>query len=75
MLGCEGQEEKMKLIINDEINNLAVTTITSLLTVLEQPEKGIAVAVNQAIITRQKWDDFQLSEHDRVTLFQAIAGG
>ncbi|QUM91078.1 sulfur carrier protein ThiS [Moritella sp. 36] len=65
----------MKLIINDEIKNLAVTTITSLLTVLEQPEKGIAVAVNQAIITRQKWDDFQLSENDRVTLFQAIAGG
>ncbi|QUM82548.1 MULTISPECIES: sulfur carrier protein ThiS [unclassified Moritella] len=65
----------MKLIINDEINNLAVTTITSLLTVLEQPEKGIAVAVNQAIITRQKWDDFELSENDRVTLFQAIAGG
>jgi len=65
----------MKLIINDEIKNLAVTTITSLLTTLEQPEKGIAVAVNQAIITRQNWDDFQLSENDQVTLFQAIAGG
>ncbi|MFT7682159.1 sulfur carrier protein ThiS [Moritella dasanensis] len=65
----------MKLIINDEINNLTVTTITSLLSVLEQPGKGIAVAVNQAIITRQKWDDFQLSENDQVTLFQAIAGG
>ena len=51
----------MKLIINDEIKNLAVTSITSLLTVLAQPEKGIAVAVNQAIITRQNWDDFQLS--------------
>jgi len=45
------------------------------LTELEQPEKGIAVAVNQAIITRQKWDYFQLSENDQVTLFQAIAGG
>lgn len=65
----------MKLIINDEINNLIVTTITSLLSVLEQPGKGIAVAVNQTIITRQKWDDFQLSENDQVTLFQAIAGG
>ena len=65
----------MKLIINDEIKNLAVTTITSLLTILEQPGKGIAVAVNQAIIIRQNWDDFQLSENDQVTLFQAIAGG
>ncbi|NQZ94220.1 MAG: sulfur carrier protein ThiS [Moritella sp.] len=65
----------MKLIINDEIKNLTVTSITSLLTVLAQPEKGIAVAVNQAIITRQNWDDFQLSENDQVTLFQAIAGG
>ena len=66
---------KMKLIINDEIKTVAVTTITSLLTALEQPEKGIAVAVNQAIIPRQNWDDFQLSENDQVTLFQAIAGG
>ncbi|WP_392340000.1 sulfur carrier protein ThiS [Moritella marina] len=65
----------MKLIINDEIKSVVVTTISSLLIVLEQPEKGIAVAVNQAIITRQKWDDFQLSENDQVTLFQAIAGG
>ncbi|CAM2985219.1 sulfur carrier protein ThiS [Moritella viscosa] len=65
----------MKLIINDEIKNLAVTTITSLLVTLEQPEKGIAVAVNQAVITRHNWDDFQLSENDQVTLFQAIAGG
>ena len=65
----------MKLIINDEIKNLAVTSIASLLTALEQPEKGIAVAVNQVIITRQNWDDFQLSENDQVTLFQAIAGG
>ncbi len=65
----------MKLIINDEMKTVEVTTISSLLTVLEQPEKGIAVAVNQAIITRQKWDGFQLSENDQVTLFQAIAGG
>lgn len=65
----------MKLIINDEIKTLAVTTIASLLTELEQPEKGIAVAVNQAIISRQNWTDFQLSENDKITLFQAIAGG
>ncbi|QUM74996.1 sulfur carrier protein ThiS [Moritella sp. 24] len=65
----------MKLIINDEIKTLAVTTVSSLLTVLEQPDKGIAIAVNQAIISRKNWDDFQLSENDQVTLFQAIAGG
>ena len=65
----------MKLIINDEIKTLAVTTVSSLLSVLEQPEKGIAVAVNQAIISRQNWGDFQLAENDQVTLFQAIAGG
>ncbi len=65
----------MNLMINDEMKTLAVTTITGLLTVLEQPDKGIAVAVNQTIVSRQNWDDFQLSENDHVTLFQAIAGG
>jgi len=65
----------MKLIINDEMKTLAVTTVSSLLSELEQPENGIAVAVNQAIISRQNWDNFQLAENDQVTLFQAIAGG
>lgn len=53
----------------------ANTTISALLAELEQPEQGIAIAVNQSIIARQKWDSYALSENDRVTLFQAIAGG
>jgi sulfur carrier protein len=65
----------MKLFINEQQKNLEVSSISSLLTTLEQPEKGIAIAVNQHIIARQDWDTFQLSEHDQVALFQAIAGG
>ena len=65
----------MKLVINNQTQDLPVTTISALLVVLKQPEQGIAVAVNQAIVNRQLWDEFALAEHDHVTLFQAIAGG
>ena len=65
----------MKLVINNQTQDLPVTTISALLVVLKQPEQGIAVAVNQAIVNRQLWDEFALAEHDQVTLFQAIAGG
>ncbi len=53
----------------------ANTTISALLAGLGQPKQGIAIAVNQSIIARQEWDSFALSENDRITLFQAIAGG
>lgn len=65
----------MKLIINEQQKDLPVNNIRTLLIALEQPEQGIAIAVNQAIINRQQWDDFQLSENDNISLFQAIAGG
>jgi sulfur carrier protein len=65
----------MIIVINEQQKNLQVSSVSSLLTALEQPEKGISIAVNQHIIARRDWDTFQLSEHDQVALFQAIAGG
>lgn len=80
----------MKIYINDEQITVpsemlpepggtdataANTTLSALLAGLEQSDQGIAIAVNQTIIARQEWDSFALSENDRITLFQAIAGG
>jgi sulfur carrier protein len=49
--------------------------IEQLLNKLQSPLKGSAIAVNQKIISRSEWTNYQLQENDQISLFQAIAGG
>jgi sulfur carrier protein len=37
--------------------------------------RGIALAVNEAIVPKQKWDTTMLSEGDRVEIVHAVQGG
>lgn len=37
--------------------------------------KGIAIAVNQEIISRGDWQTFQLKTHDQITIIKATQGG
>ena len=39
------------------------------------PAKGIAVAVNQAVIPKSAWANHSLQAHDQVTLITATQGG
>ncbi|VFP84638.1 Sulfur carrier protein ThiS (plasmid) [Candidatus Erwinia haradaeae] len=36
---------------------------------------GTALALNQTIIPRSNWKDYQVKDGDDILLFQAIAGG
>ncbi|VFP80819.1 sulfur carrier protein ThiS [Candidatus Erwinia haradaeae] len=36
---------------------------------------GTALALNQTIIPRENWHDYQVQNGDEILLFQAIAGG
>jgi len=65
----------MKLQINGQVQEFAITVLAELITALDKPEQGIAIAVNEQIIPRQQWASFTLSENDNISLFQAIAGG
>ncbi|MBN0141068.1 sulfur carrier protein ThiS, partial [Pseudomonas aeruginosa] len=49
--------------------------VSALLTQLEQQQPGVALALNQHILPRDRWEDHLLQEGDRVLLFQVIAGG
>jgi sulfur carrier protein len=51
------------------------TSIESLLLYLNQKRDGIAIAVNDLIITKSKWDLKFLSEKDNVLIIQATQGG
>ena len=50
-------------------------SVSALLTQLEQQQPGVALALNQHILPRDRWEDHLLQEGDRVLLFQVIAGG
>ena len=69
-------EGGMQIWFNDEplacADNLSVS---ALLTQLEQQQPGVALALNQHILPRDRWEDHLLQEGDRVLLFQVIAGG
>jgi len=67
---------KIQITVNE--NSVEVDpqcNIEQLLTQLESPLKGSAIAVNQKIISRSEWATYLLQENDQVSLFQAIAGG
>ena len=66
----------MKVSVNEKQIELdGKCNIEQLLNKLQSPLKGSAIAVNQKIISRSEWTNYQLQENDQISLFQAIAGG
>ncbi len=67
----------MTITVNDEVQSLeGVSSLQDLLCSMQLIEKtGIAVAVNERVITRTGWTEYKLNESDRVTVIQATQGG
>ena len=67
----------MTITVNDESQSLKeAATLEELIQVLELDGKtGIAVAVNEEVVTRTAWETCQLQDTDRVTVIQATQGG
>lgn len=67
----------MKLIVNGEQVKTEAATLEQLLRTfeLEDAEKGVAVAVNDTVVTKDKWSDYQLNEQDRIEIIRATQGG
>ena len=67
----------MKLTFNDEARELPdSTSLQALLAELGlDSKKGLAVAVNQAVVPSSEWGATGLSEGDDVLVIQATQGG
>lgn len=50
-------------------------SILQLLTLIKSSKDGIAVAVNNTIISKNSWESKTLLEHDNVLIIQATQGG
>lgn len=67
----------MTITVNDEAKSFPdISTLQDLVESLGLVGKaGIAIAVNDAVVTRTSWLECQLGDSDRVTIIQATQGG
>jgi sulfur carrier protein len=66
----------MQIQFNDEpIQCAEGLSVTTLLTQLEQLKPGVALALNQQILPRERWEHHIVQDGDQILLFQVIAGG
>ena len=66
----------MKIELNN--NNIEITnsiTVDGLIQSQNISSKGIAIAVNQTVISKADWQAIQLKENDHVTIIKATQGG
>ncbi|MHA3636992.1 sulfur carrier protein ThiS [Yersinia enterocolitica] len=70
------KSDHINIVLNDQPLEMECTiTVEKLLQQLNHHQPGTALAVNQVIIPRTDWEEYQLHEGDNILLFQAIAGG
>ncbi len=50
-------------------------SVIALLTQLQQLKPGVALALNQQILPRERWEHHIVQDGDQILLFQVIAGG
>ena len=67
----------MDLLVNNKSEKLqSGNKLSQLLLQLNLFEKrGIAVAVNNAVVARHDWDNYELKENDKVTIIRPTQGG
>jgi sulfur carrier protein len=67
----------MIVFVNNETLQLEQSeTIPEVLKLINIPEpKGIAVAVNNAVVARIDWGNFTVKENDKITIIRATQGG
>jgi sulfur carrier protein len=66
-----------KLIISGEEKEIKARTANDLLTALRLPEdgRGIAIAINDAVISKSRWNEQELQDGDRIEIVRATQGG
>ncbi|MEO3680568.1 sulfur carrier protein ThiS [Rheinheimera sp. FR7-31] len=66
----------MHILLNDTSLQLADdSTLVQLLQQQQLTTEGLAIAVNNSIIAKRLWHEYQLQNHDQIQLFQIVTGG
>ncbi|OEK06019.1 thiamine biosynthesis protein ThiS [Flavivirga aquatica] len=66
----------MKISVNNQSKSISKnSSVSQLLKQLQQPENGIAVAINQQIVTKTDWENKIINTGDDILIIQATQGG
>ncbi len=65
----------MKVIINSKEVETNSTTLSQLVEELSLPMQGIAIAVNNRMIPRTEWANYNLTESVSIVIIKAACGG
>ena len=67
----------MELLVNNKPETLVTgSSLADLMLQLNLLDKrGIAVAVNGAVVPKASWENFNLNTHDKITLIRPTQGG
>jgi sulfur carrier protein len=64
------------LLVNGSTADLEVgSTVATLVATFAPEPRGVAVAVNEAVVPRGEWSDTRLRSGDRVEMLRAAQGG
>jgi sulfur carrier protein len=75
-MSARGAPARVKVAVNGEEHHLeAGATVEDVVTLLEVPRTGIAVALNGEVVPRGSWSATRLSQGDQVEVLTAVAGG
>ncbi len=66
----------MNIEINNESYNCTEEkTLQDIANRMDLNKPGVAIAVNMRVISRDKWDNYNMSENDKVIIINATCGG
>lgn len=69
-------ESKMRITVNGEESPFpAGISVAELLSILNVPNVGVAVAVNFEVVRRQALETTRIQDGDRVEIIRAVQGG
>ena len=65
----------MNIKINNKETEVKATSLQELATEISLPEKGVAVAVNNRMVTRADWNHTAIHDGDNIVVIKAVCGG
>ena len=65
----------MNIKINNKETEVKATSLQELATEISLPEKGVAVAVNNHMVTRADWNQTAINDGDNIVVIKAVCGG
>ena len=65
----------MNIKINNKETEVKATSLQELATEISLPEKGVAVAVNNRMVTRADWNHTAINDDDNIVVIKAVCGG